>query len=179
MTNAITNFMGQGFVGTKSGNVYDSKKGEGTFTVTKTLNENGSKTTDKSVTYADGTTHSSSRTTTTNEDGSKTVQVAKTDKDGNVTMVQKNRVKNEDGTVSVTGTATLSSGMVVEIAGLISKSEDGKVSDVTFTKEDGTTRTSHTKSTYNEETGELTKVSDNINYKGKEKHRETNWVVTA
>jgi hypothetical protein len=135
---ATTISSGNGHIGQRNGSVESSTHGDGTFS--KTFEEvNGQMTRTKTVTYADGTSKSSSRAITVNADGSKTI--TKTDADGKVSTIQSSKTENADGSFSISKEITKANGKVVDLSGTETKSGDETDRSMTLTNQGGLSET--------------------------------------
>lgn len=157
---------------TKTGNVTDSKDGNGTF-VTMLSNIDGHKTIDKTVTYADGTTKSTERVVTINSDGSKTI--SRTDKNGQTSTIQETKTKNDDGTISISKEITNSDGSLTEVAETVTKT-DGEVDrSITLTNAAGQTETLDRQMVQDGST--TTYTTTGTGYDGHQIDRTSTWTV--
>jgi hypothetical protein len=131
-------FLSGDTVDKEGGTVSSSKHGDGRYERTST-EADGQRITDKTVTYADGTTRSVERSVTVNADGSKTI--VKTGKDGKTTTIQESKAQNADGTFSISKQITHADGSVTEVSGMVSKSGGETEKVLTLTNAQGQTET--------------------------------------
>ena len=123
---------------TSTGNILSTEKGAGTFSLTKTLNEDGTISKHKETTFGE-TTKTTDSVVTTNEDGSKTITSTSVGADGKTTSKSATITQNDDGTYSIIGTLTRANGKVISATGSGEKTAYGNSAELALTNEAGKT----------------------------------------
>jgi hypothetical protein len=154
--------------------VSSSKNGDGTFE--STMSEvNGQKTTDRTVTFANGTTKSSERTVTINSDGSKTI--SKTGANGKTKTIDETQTRNADGSFSVSKEITNANGKTTDVSGTITRTDGGKDEQLTYTNAKGATKTVDDQTSH---TGNITgHVRTGTGYSGNTISSSSTWTTYA
>jgi hypothetical protein len=133
---------------TRSGTVDSSQNGPGTFTSILS-SQNGVKTIDTTVNFANGQSFQRDTTITKNANGSRSVTITNTSGTGAVTTRQETITANGDGGRSITGTLTQANGAVDALSGTIVKADGGTDTTLDLTNAQGQTATDNIDKTVN------------------------------